>query len=88
MIPLEVRGVPVPVRRTVLHTYRVRYSPKPSSHHHGSADVLTVDVEGDLDAIPGLLPTGVYIMYIEDLTMGQNVHWTRWPKSYRPGFSA
>ncbi len=25
-------------------------------------------------------------MYVEDLTLGRDVHWSRWPKSYRPGF--
>ncbi len=67
-------------------TYRVRYSLKPSGQHHGGADVTSLDVEGDLDSIPGHLPAGAYIMYVEDLTGGRDVHWTRWPKSYRPGF--
>jgi hypothetical protein len=59
---------------------------KPSGQHHG-AEVTTVDVEGDLDCIPGCLPAGAYIKYIEDLTRGQDIHWTRWPNTYRPGFS-
>jgi hypothetical protein len=70
----------------VPQTYRVRYSLKPSGQHHGGADVTSLDVEGDLDSIPGHLPAGAYIMYVEDLTGGRDVHWTRWPKSYRPGF--
>jgi hypothetical protein len=70
----------------VQQTYRVRYSLKPSGQHHRDTDVLTVDVESDLDGIPAGLPAGAYIMYVEDLTGGRNVHWTRWPKSYRPGF--
>ena len=70
----------------MLQTYRVRYSLKPSGQHHGGADVATADVEGELEAIPGRLPPGAYIMYVEDLTAGRDVHWTRWPKSYRPGF--
>lgn len=69
-------------------SYRVRYSMKPSAQHHNGVDVATADVEGDLEAIPGLLPAGAYIMYVEDLTGGRDVHWTRWPKSYRPGFGS
>ena len=34
-------------------TYRVRYSLKPSGHHHGGADVRTADIQADLDHIPG-----------------------------------
>jgi hypothetical protein len=67
-------------------TYRVRYSLKPSTQHHGGADVVTADVESDLEGIPVLLPAGAYIMYVEDLTDDRNVHWSRWPHSYRPGF--
>jgi hypothetical protein len=66
-------------------TYRVRYSLKPSGPRSGP-DVLAIDVQSDLEGIPGLLPPAAYIMYIEDLTAGQDVHWTRWPKAYRPGF--
>ena len=70
----------------IMTTYRVRYSLKPSGRHHAAADVQTADVLADLDHIPDHLPPGVYIMYVEDLTAGRDVHWTRWPKSYRPGF--
>ncbi|MDB5312756.1 MAG: hypothetical protein JWO38_6958 [Gemmataceae bacterium] len=66
--------------------YRVRYSLKPSGQHHSGLDVQTMDIQADLDRLPDSLPPGAYIMYIEDLAAGQNVHWTRWPKSYRPGF--
>ncbi|QEG29376.1 hypothetical protein GobsT_41720 [Gemmata obscuriglobus] len=67
-------------------TYRIRYSLKPSGQHHGAADVTAIDVEGSLDEVPGHLPAGAYIMYVEDLALGRDVHWTRWPKLYRPGF--
>jgi hypothetical protein len=67
-------------------TYRVRYSAKPSGQHHNAADVQTADIAADLGHIPEHLPPGAYIMYVEDLTAGQTVHWTRWPPSYRPGF--
>jgi hypothetical protein len=70
----------------VSQMYRVRYSLKPSGQHHLSTDVVTADIESDLEGIPDQIPAGAYIMYIEDLTVGRNVHWTRWPKSYRPGF--
>ena len=67
-------------------TYRVRYSLVAPGRPRSAADVRCVDLETDLDHIPGLLPPAAYIMYVEDLTAGQNVHWTRWPRSYRPGF--
>ena len=67
-------------------TYRVRYSLVAPGRPRSAADVLCVDLETDLDHIPGLLPPAAYIMYVEDLTAGQNVHWTRWPRTYRPGF--
>jgi hypothetical protein len=70
----------------VRQTYRVRFSLKPSGLSRAAADVETIDLQADLDNIPGLLPPGGYIMYVEDLTAGQNVHWSRWPNAYRPGF--
>ena len=66
-------------------SYRVRYSPKKTGQHC-AADVITLDVESDLEHLCDHLPSEVYILYVEDLTRGQDVHWTRWPKSYRPGF--
>jgi hypothetical protein len=71
----------------VPQSYRVRYSLKPSGQHH-SADVVSADVGGDLEDIPEALPAGAYIMYVEDLTAGRDVHWTRWPKAFRPGFGS
>ena len=65
-------------------TYRVRYSLKSSGQHH-AGDVQTADVRAELDQLPDHLPPGVYIMYVEDLTAGRDVHWTRWPELYRPG---
>ena len=70
----------------VRQTYRVQFSLKPSGLSRSSADVETIDLQADLDNLPGLLPPGAYIMYVEDLTAGQNVHWSRWPNAYRPGF--
>jgi hypothetical protein len=68
------------------HLYRVRFSLKPSGELHNGGDVQSLDIDADLDGIPERLPVGAYIMYVEDLVANQNVHWTRWPKSYRPGF--
>lgn len=67
-------------------SYRIRYSMKPTGQHQTGIDVLTVDVQTDLDQLLECLPPGAYVMYIEDLAAGQNVHWTRWPKPFRPGF--
>ena len=75
-------GLALPVTKT----YRVRFSTKPSGKPHATGDVQTIDVECDMDHIPEQLPPAAYIMYIEDLVAGANVHWTRWPKAYRPGF--
>jgi hypothetical protein len=66
--------------------YRITFSLKPSTRARTPADVKTIDLRAELDQVPSLLPAGVYIMYIEDLHVRENVHWTRWPKSYRPGF--
>jgi hypothetical protein len=65
--------------------FRIRYSMKLSGQH-SDVDVQTMDVQSELDQLLDHLPAGAYIMYIEDLIRGQNIHWTRWPKSYRPGF--
>jgi hypothetical protein len=67
-------------------TYRVRYSMKPTGEQHKVLDVLTLDIQAELDGLLEHLPPAAYVMYIEDLTAAQNVHWTRWPKSFRPGF--
>lgn len=80
-------GTARPARpRTMSQTYRVRYSLSLAGRPPGPADVRTADVEGELDQAPGRLPAGAYIMYVEDLTAGRDVHWTRWPKAFRPGF--
>ena len=67
-------------------TYRVRYSLTPSGFPRSPRDVSTLDVDSGLDDLPGRLPAGAYILFIEDLAAGRDVHWTRWPKAYRPGF--
>ena len=67
-------------------TYRVRYSLKAPGQRLSAPDVQTIDVQTDLDHLPESLPPAAYIMYVEDLTADQNIHWTRWPKAYRPGF--
>jgi len=84
----EIRSVPYQYTEepTVSPTYRVRYSMKASGVTRSPVDVVSVDLAADLDQIPGLLPASAYIMYIENLTAGQSVHWTRWPKAYRPGY--
>jgi hypothetical protein len=66
-------------------TYRVRYSLKPGPSRP-PADVETIDLQVEMDQLPSMLPASAYIMYVEDLAVGENVHWTRWPKSFRPGF--
>ena len=66
--------------------YRVRYSLTPSGFPRAPADVCSADLTGGLDEVPGQLPAGAYILYIEDLAAGRDVHWTRWPTASRPGF--
>ena len=65
--------------------YRVRYSRKKTGQHL-AADVMTLDVESELEHLREHLSSEVYILYVEDLTSGQDLHWTRWPNSFRPGF--
>lgn len=67
-------------------SFRVRFTLPPFRTPRPSSDVQTADVRSDLDHLPGELPANAYIMSIEDLAAGQFVHWTRWPKAYRPGF--
>jgi hypothetical protein len=67
-------------------TYRVRYRTTPTARPSAPAVAETIDVEADLDGVPGLLPAGAYILSIEDLAADQLIHWTRWPNAYRPGF--
>jgi hypothetical protein len=67
-------------------TYRVRFSGKVDASAWTRLPAQSIDVESDLDHIPERLPPEASIMSIEDLTTGQLVHWSRWPKTYRPGF--
>ena len=67
-------------------TYRVRFRVNLSGRPPAPADIETLDLDTDLDGVPGLLPAGAYILSIEDLKADQLVHWTRWPNAYRPGF--
>ena len=67
-------------------TYHVRYSLSRAGIVRSPADVQSLDVDVELDQIPGLLPDGAYIMYIEDVNDKRAVHWTRWPAAFRPGF--
>lgn len=67
-------------------TYRVRYSLTSSGFPRAPGDTQVVEVKGGLEQVPGQLPPGAYIMYIEDLAAGRDVHWTQWPKAFRPGF--
>lgn len=77
-----------PVAAVVKPTYRVRYSLKTSSNSRSPADVQSIDLEAELDQVATLLPEGACIMYIEDLVGNASIHWTRWPKEYRPGFGS
>jgi hypothetical protein len=67
-------------------TYRVRYVPTPSGFPQSSDKSRTVDLGGSLDQVPEQLPAGAYILSIEDLAAGRDVHWTRWPEAFRPGY--
>jgi hypothetical protein len=67
-------------------SFHVRFSLSRPGIVRSPADVQSVDLDVELDQIPGRLPAGAYIMYIEDVTAGRPVHWTRWPTAFRPGF--
>jgi hypothetical protein len=66
--------------------YRVRYVPTPSGFPQSPSNTRTVDLGGTLDQVPGQLPARAYILSIEDLAAGRDIHWTRWPEAFRPGF--
>jgi hypothetical protein len=70
----------------VTPTFRIRYNRKPRGGQQRPADVESVDVRADLDHIPGQLPPGAYILSVEDLAAGRDVHWSRWPAAFRPGY--
>lgn len=65
--------------------YRVRYVPTPSAFPQAPGHARTIEVGDTLDQVPGQLPAGAYILSIEDLAAGRDVHWTRWPEAFRPG---
>ena len=67
-------------------TFRVRYVPIRSDSPRSPNKSLTVDLGGSLDQVPEQLPAGAYILSIEDLAAGRDVHWTRWPEAFRPGY--
>ena len=67
-------------------TYRVRYVPTPSGFPQSPGNTRTVEVGGSLDQVPEQLPAGAYILSIEELAAGRDVHWTRWPEAFRPGY--
>jgi hypothetical protein len=66
-------------------TYRVRYTLSVTGRPRSPAEVRTLDLDGPLSEVPGRLPTGAYILFIDDLAVGETVHWTRWPAAIRPG---
>jgi hypothetical protein len=68
-------------------TYRIRYSLTLSGGGRSPADTRTLDLDGPLAEIPGRLPSGAYVMSIDDLAVGEAIHWTRWPLAIRPGAS-
>jgi hypothetical protein len=70
----------------VAQTYRVQYSRKPGQSEWVRPETLTMDLTVDLEMILEHLPPESYVMSIEDLTAGKTIHWSRWPKAYRPGF--
>jgi hypothetical protein len=47
--------------------------------------VRTLDLDGTLTDLPQRLPSGAYVLFIDDLAVGETVHWTRWPVAIRPG---
>lgn len=66
-------------------TYRVRYAVSPATGPRSPADVRTLEVAGTLADVPDGLPAGAYVLFIDDLAVGETVHWTRWPLAIRPG---
>ena len=46
---------------------------------------MTADISCELADLPERLPEGAYVLAIEDVAAGRDVHWTRWPTVFRPG---
>jgi hypothetical protein len=67
-------------------TYRIRYTLAVTGRTRSPADVRTLDLNGTLAELPARLPAGAYVLFIDDLAVGETVHWTRWPSTIRPGF--
>jgi hypothetical protein len=70
---------------TIVPTYRVRYTLALAGRRRSPSDVRTLDLSATLAEVPGRLPAGAYILFIDDLAVGETVHWTRWPAGIRPG---
>ena len=66
-------------------TYRVRYTLARTEWRRSPADLCTLDLDGSLADVPGRLPAGAYVLGIDDLGVGETVHWSRWPSAIRPG---
>ncbi len=66
--------------------YRVRFSSKVDASAWVRPAAQCQDIEDDLESIHNRLPAESEILSIENLSTGELVHWTRWPKTYRPGF--
>ena len=66
--------------------YRVRFSNKTDASAWVRPAAQSVDIEDNLESIHERLPSESDILSIENLSTGELVHWTRWPKNYRPGF--
>ena len=66
-------------------TFRIRYTLGVTGRTRTPADVRTLDLDGSLAEVPGRVPVGAYILFIDDLAVGETVHWTRWPNAIRPG---
>ena len=68
----------------VSQTYRVRFTPDGGGSHWPQPKALTIDLQTELENIPEKLPSHSQILSIENLITGELVHWTRWPREYRP----
>lgn len=66
-------------------TLRIRYTLALAGRRRTPADVQTLELDGTLAEVPGRLPTGADVLFIDDLAVGETIHWTRWPSAIRPG---
>jgi len=61
---------------TTSPTYRIRLTLSPARGPRCPAELRTLDMDGTLAEVSDRLPVGAYVLVIDDLAVGETVHWT------------